>query len=78
MSRTEWIEYGQPLSNGRVRATRRTVYSDPEMNDEVWFGSIPMELLKIWERSEHEHDDGSLLLSALDDESMMDLSRMLS
>jgi len=69
---TEWMEYGEPLEgHDRVHATKRVVYETgplEDAEDDVINGTIPMDILELWDESEHVHEDGSLLLSALDDE----------
>lgn len=66
---THWLEYGEPIDNDRVEARIRTEWeTGPNglRSDNVELGTIPMELLDVIEGHEHQHEDGSLLLSALD------------
>lgn len=71
-NRTEWLEYGEPINNDRVEATKITTYETGPNEDlrlpEETYGTIPMELLDLIEGHEHQHDDGSLMLSALVDD----------
>lgn len=71
---THWLEYGEPIGGGDsqyVDATHRITYEtgpNESHEDEVIYGRIPIELLDLIEGHEHQHEDGSLLLSALDND----------
>lgn len=69
---THWMEYGEPTDDGRVEATKRVVYQtgpNEQRDDDVTRGTLSMDALDVWdENPEAVHDDGSLELSALDDE----------
>lgn len=68
---THWMTYGEPVGDGRVAAEHRTTYAtgpNETRADDVRTGTLPMDALEIWDESEHVHDDGSLCLSAMDDD----------
>lgn len=71
---THWLEYGEPTGDGRVEATHRITYmtANETRGDDVIEGTLSYEGLVFGfgenADAEHVHDDGSLLLSALDDE----------
>lgn len=69
---THWLEYDEPTEDERVGATHRVVYetgpNEPSRDDDVTYGTLPLDALQVWEDSPHVHDDGTLLLSATDDE----------
>lgn len=65
------MEYREPTGNNRVRAIKRITYETGPLkskSDDVELGTLPMEMLEMWDTSEHVHEDGSLMLSGLDDE----------
>ena len=74
--RTHWLEYGEPIQGTQtVEATHRVVYhSGPyqSYDDDVTEGRLTFDGLMIGfgenDEGEHVHEDGSLLLSALDDD----------
>jgi len=69
--RSHWIEYGEPTGNGRVEATKRTTYHTGPNNsrdDDVIHGTVSFETVDIIEGHKHQHDDGSLLLSEVDND----------
>lgn len=68
---THWLEYGEPTGDERVEATHRIAYAtgpNESREDDVTEGTIGYETLDLIEGHEHQHEDGSLLLSALADD----------
>lgn len=71
-----WLEYGEPTGEHSVEATHRITYmtgpNEPPRDDDTTEGTLSYDglVLGFGENidAEHVHDDGSLLLSALDDE----------
>lgn len=71
MSRSYWLEYGERIGDNLVHATRTVMHDtgpNEEQNVATTKGVLPLEALRVWNESEHVHDDGSLFLSALPDE----------
>jgi len=69
--RTEWLTIGEPTGDGRVWAVRRVEFeTGPAESREgrLTVGTVPMDVLDTIDESEHLHTDGSLLLSAVDDD----------
>jgi len=69
--RTEWLTIGEPTGDGRVWAVRHVEFEtgpSQSRDDELTIGTVPMGLLDTIDESEYLHSDGSLLLSALDDD----------
>lgn len=66
------MEYGEPTDNDRVEVTKRVAYQtgpNEQREDDITQGTLSMDALEIWdEHAEAVHDDGSLELSTLDDE----------
>lgn len=71
---SRWFEYGEPVDGDRVEATIRTAYEtgpNESREDDVRRGTIPIEALDVLDDPDvqrHVHEDGALLLSAVDDE----------
>lgn len=72
---TRWLEFGEPIGDDRVEAVRRTSYEtgpNEELREpDVVRGTLPIERLDLLEDDrvgEHLHQDGSIMLSGLDDE----------
>jgi len=72
---THWLEYGEPTGNDQVEAIHRVTYitgPNERREDDVAVGTLSYEGLELGfgenNSAEHVHDDGSLELSALDDE----------
>lgn len=68
---THWLEYGEPVDGDRVQATKRVTYQtgpNEAREDDVTIGTLPMAAIEIWDESDHVHDDGTLMLSAVDDD----------
>lgn len=76
MQVTHWLEYGDPIDGEQaVEATHRISYEtgpNDSREDEVREGVLTFDgLTRGWgenDEKEHVHEDGSLLLSALDDD----------
>jgi len=69
--RTKWLTLGEPTGDGRVWAVRHLEFETgpgQSRDDELTIGTVPMGLLDTIDESEHLHTDGSLLLSAVDDD----------
>jgi hypothetical protein len=72
---THWLEYGEPIGEtDQVEATHRIAYHtgpNESRDDRVTEGRLTFDGLTIGfgenDEGEHVHEDGSLLLSALDD-----------
>ncbi len=54
-----WIKYGEPINDKRVETT--VIKHGEEIK-----GAISYETVDLIEDHEHQHDDGSLLMSYLD------------
>lgn len=73
---THWLEYGDPIAGTeKVEATHRVTYMtgpNEQRDDDVVEGTLTYDgLSKGWgenHENEHVHDDGSLCLSAMDDD----------
>lgn len=73
---TRWFKYDEPTGNGRVEAVIRTVYqtgpNDIVRDDDVQHGTVAYDALEVMDQNEevqnHTHDDGSVMLSGLSDE----------
>lgn len=73
---SRWFLHGEPTGDGRVEAEIRRHYStgpnEPERGPDLIEGTVGFEALAYMDESEeikrHTHEDGSVLLSALDDE----------
>lgn len=73
---SRWFEYGEPTGSGRVEARIRTTYqtgpNEQTRDDDIEFGTVSFDALGLLdtdaEISSHQHDDGSVLLSALSDD----------
>lgn len=70
---THWLEYGEPVDGERVEAVHRITYqtgANGHREDDVRYGTLSYEGLNLGfgdnDDAEHVHDDGSLMLSALD------------
>lgn len=79
-TQSRWFEYGEPTDGDRVEATVRTTYAtgpNETREDDVERGTVAMSALDLLDESdeirEHTHDDGSVLLSALDGETEREL-----
>lgn len=70
---THWLEYGEPIGNQRVEAVHRVTYMtgpNEQRDDDVIHGTLTFEGLELFESEEYDtalHDDGLLMLSALED-----------
>jgi len=73
---TRWFEYREPTGNARVEAVIRTTYqtgpSERPRDDDVQHGTVEYDALDVMEQNEevqhHTHDDGSVMLSGLSEE----------
>jgi hypothetical protein len=72
---THWLEYGEPVSDQHVEATHRITYEGglyEQRSDDVTHGTLHMDALSLgWgenHENKHVHDDGSLCLSTLGDD----------
>jgi hypothetical protein len=79
-TRTEWLKTGEPIGNNRVEVTLRTTYhTGPQesRDDDVIRGTATMDIFDVIQNStevqEHTHDDGSIMLSGLSDETRTEL-----
>jgi len=69
--RTECLTIGEPTGDGRVWAVRHVEFETgpgQSREDDLTIGTVPMGLLDTIDESEHLHSDGSLLLSAVNDD----------
>lgn len=80
VQQTRWFEIGEPVENDRVEATIRTTYqtgpNTSGRSDDVEHGTIDIDVVGMMEDApiaEHVHEDGSVLLSALDSEAEVQL-----
>jgi len=67
---THWMEIGEPTGNNRVEATHRIAYEtgpNESKDDDVTHGTLSFEAVDYIFGHEHQHSDGSLLLSAVGD-----------
>lgn len=71
-----WFEYGEPIDNKRVKACIRTTYQtgphESQRDDDVVEGTVTFDTLELIAESDeiqqHVHDDESISLSMMDDE----------
>jgi hypothetical protein len=74
IQRTHWLEYGEPIDGEqKVEATHTVTYDtgpNESIEDDVTNGTLTYDGLTLGfgenDGAEHVHDDGSLILSALD------------
>lgn len=77
MQKTHWLEYGEPIEGEQAveaihRITHQTGPNEAAREDDVTVGKLSYEGLEIGfgenDNAEHVHDDGSLMVSGLDEE----------
>lgn len=83
-SKTEWLKIGEPTGNDRVSVELRTTYQTgpyESQDDDVMDAVAEMELIELihdnTEVEQHKHEDGSIMLSALSDETRGEMMKMV-
>lgn len=68
---THWLTFGEPTGRDSVWAARLIEYETgpaESRSDDITIGTVPIDVFNAVQQSDHLHTDGSLMVSALDDE----------